>query len=231
MRISKDRVKRFNKEDFALHIMYIMGKDTIYTFSKKIGVDYTTIKKYVDLKASTYPTMTVIDKIARASKDDTITFEVLAKESGYTDAEIAAFKNEANHTVNNEKPRKVETTEKKTLVAPIVAVNEVMHSKIEPIPKKKTLDEGLSLSVLANFAESYDERCETSFYIFDDCEKFKNFGKLVRLHGVSTAMEYATDKESPLFVLEADIIIKFLLDRKVVKFCALNSNKFAVVVA
>lgn len=221
-RISNDRIKRFKKDEFAIQLMMAMGDQQISKFCKSIGMRTTDLREYLNQQKDAPPAYNTLMKIVASSVDKSVTLESLALDAGFTKKTLQEY--EAKHmpheTVMPPTKAKIVPKEEK----PVQSVQPVKHVETKPAVK-----DTLMLSAFIGTADSYDEYNPPVFFIFEGRDRFKAFGKLVRLHGLNKALEYATEKESPLFELKANVISKFLSDRPIMSFCALNGNKFAIV--
>lgn len=236
---SKERSKKFKKDDFALQVMIAMGDRPVSVVCKKNGIDYRMVKDYMNENRDLAPGFKFLKKIASVSCDKSVNLESLALASGYASSEIEArMKKEAaaepaTKVVTNTTAR----TETNIVRPSLTGTNTVLENDAKPVPKVEHCDayharissNSLVLSAFIKLAETYDEYSPVKYYIFDNKDAFKKFGKLVRLYGLNKAMETANKDERPIFELDRDTILKFLSDKPIAGFCALNGNKIAIV--
>lgn len=216
-RVSEERTKRFKKDDFALQLMVAIGSRSPSTFCKDAGLDYKTFKDYMNERRDTAPGFKFIKRVASISCDESVNLETLALASGFTQL-----------------PK-----EDKSIKTPVIVRDSIQQAKDVAREKKiyKPVDtetkterkDSVDLSTFIRLAESYDEYSQVKYYIFDNKETFKKFGKLVRLYGLNKAMETAEKDERPIFELDRDTILKFISDKPIAGFSALNGNKVAIV--
>lgn len=247
-RPSATRIKNFKKEDLALQFMLAMGKDTIASFSSKTGIAKETISRYMKQKSDCPPNLSTLRIVADHSEDKCITFESLALDAGYTKKDIDRLTSKNKKAKNDgksvkEKIMSVSEVVKTVGIIPPMPVTPAVYSKPQKkVDYMKAAEEAekavkvysnatssMSLLSIVNLVGSYDVRCQPEFYIFDDPEKFKKFSKLVILHGVKKAVEYADRESAPVFMFPKDVLLEYVSDRPIRGFYALNSNRFGVV--
>ena len=248
-RPSATRIKNFKKEDLALQFMLAIGEDTITSFSRKTGITRDTISRYIQQKSDCPPDLRTLRTIADHSEDKCVTFESLALDAGYTKKDIDRLTSKNKKAKNDEKSVKEKIMSNMSEVVKTVGI--IPHIPVAPgvysnsqkkVDCMKAAEEAekdvrvysdtmssMSPLSIVNLVGSYDVRCQPEFYIFDDPEKFKKFSKLVILHGVKKAVEYATPESAPVFMFPKDVLLEYVSDRPIREFYALNSNRFGVV--
>lgn len=239
-KMSEERNKKFKKDDFALQLMIAIGDRPTSMFCKHVGVDYKMVKNYLNEARDIAPGFKFLKKIANASCDKSVTLESLAIASGFTKSMIEAKDKNETKAKEVKKPAEDKPKQEKPVASTLSAASEnripattVTYSKESfYVPNKKAPTDkkpSIDLSAFICLAETYDEHNPVKFYIFDNKDAFVKFGKLVRLYGLNKAMETAEKDERPVFDLDANIISKFLSDRPITMFSALNGNKIAIV--
>ena len=244
-KMSEERSKKFKKDDFALQLMIAIGDRPTSMFCKQAGLDYKMVKNYLNEARDVAPGFKFLKRIANTSCDKSVTLESLAVASGFTKSMIEAKDKNETKVKEVKKPAEDKPKQEKPVASTLSAASEnripattvtyssdrflkesfYVQDKKAPTDKKPSID----LSTFICLAETYDEHNPVRFYIFDNKDAFVKFGKLVRLYGLNKAMDTAEKDERPVFDLDANIISKFLSDRPITMFSALNGNKIAIV--